>query len=214
MSTEVPSTRERLLELLLRHKAGLTVDELGEKLGISRNAVRQHLSSLERDGLVVAGEVRRGVGRPSQVYVLTALGAEEFPRQYSLLSGWVLTAVKELYGSEGTALLLKQVANRLSEQFAPRIRGRTTAERADAVTKVLNELGYVAQKEKVDQGTAITAINCVYHHLASEFPEVCQLDIELIQQLSGSRVDHTECMVRGGHCCRFLLRETGPDATE
>jgi DeoR family suf operon transcriptional repressor len=204
MSIEGLSTRDRLLGLLLRHKAGLTVDELGEMLAISRNAVRQHLSSLER----------RGVGRPSQIYVLTPLGEEQFPRQYSLLSGWVLSALKELHGPEGTVLLLKQIATRLHEQFVHRVRGGTVEERADAVTGVLNELGYVAQKEKLEQGTAITAINCVYHDLASEFPEVCQLDIELIQQLTGSRVEHTECMVRGGHCCRFLLTEADPDTTK
>lgn len=213
MSTELPNTRQRLLGMLLRHKAGLTIDELGEKLAISRNAVQQHLSSLERDALIVTGEVRRGVGRPSRVYILTPLGAEQFPRQYSLLSGLVLTALRELHGPEGIALLLRQIANRLSEQFAPRIQGNAVAERVEAVTGVLNELGYVAQMETVEQGMSITAINCVYHHLASEFPEVCQLDIDLIQQLTGSPVEHVECMVRGGHCCRFLLTQTSPDAT-
>lgn len=205
MSTDLSSTRAKLLGLLLRHKAGLTIDELGEKLAISRNAVRQHVASLENGGLVAVGEVRRGVGRPSQVYTLTPLGAEQFPRQYTFLSGLVLDSVKELHGSEGVSALMRKIADRLAQQYSLRVQGETVPERADTVAALLNEIGFLADSEQTAQGTAIAALNCVYHHLAAEFPEVCQLDIELIQQLTGSRVEHTECMVRGGHCCRFLL---------
>lgn len=202
------STRERFLNLLLRQKDGLTIDELSEALAISRNAVRQHLAALERDGLVAAGAVRRGVGRPSQVYLLTPLGAEQFPRQYSLLSGWLLSALSALHGTEGTARILQQIASNLAKLFGPRVEGKEMAQRAEAVTGVLNELGYEASVEQADSGTAITAINCVYHHLATEHPEICELDIRLIEQLTGAQVEHTECMVRGGHCCRFRLIET------
>jgi predicted ArsR family transcriptional regulator len=209
MGTDLSSTRARLLGLLLRHKAGLTIDELGEKLAISRNAVRQHVSSLETGGLVAVGELRRGVGRPSQIYTLTPLGAEQFPRQYSLLSGLMLASVKELHGSAGASALMKQIADQLARQYRPRVQGETLAERADTVTALLNEIGFLAEAEQSAQGTAITALNCVYHDLATEFPEVCHLDIELIHQLTGARVAHTECMVRGGHCCRFQLTEGG-----
>jgi DeoR family transcriptional regulator, suf operon transcriptional repressor len=207
MSTDVSSTRAKLLGLLLRYKTGLTIDELGEKLAISRNAVRQHVSSLENGGLVAVGEMRRGVGRPSQIYTLTPLGSEQFPRQYSLLSELVLASVKELHGPAGTAALMKEIADRLARQYSPRIQGETVPERADTVAAILNEIGFLAETEQSAQGTAITALNCVYHHLATEFPEVCQLDIELIQQLTGARVEHSECMVRGGLCCRFQLTE-------
>lgn len=209
MSIDVSSTRAKLLGLLLRHKAGLTIDELGEKLAISRNAVRQHIASLENEGLVAGGERRRGVGRPSQIYTLTPLGLEQFPRQYSLLSGLVLASVKELHGSEGAIALMKQIADRLARQYSPRVQGETLADRAKTVGALMGEIGFLAETERSAEGTAITALNCVYHHLAAEYPEVCQLDIELIQQLTGARVEHTECMVRGGNCCRFKLTERG-----
>lgn len=211
MNASGSTTRERFLSLLLRQKAGLTIDELSESLSISRNAVRQHLAALERDGLVAAGAVRRGVGRPSQVYLLTPLGAEQFPRQYSLLSGWILSALSTTYGAEGTTQILKQIASDLAKQFGPHVEGENVAQRAEAVTAVLNQLGYQATTEQAESGTAISAINCVYHHLAADFPAICDLDIQLIERLTGARVEHTECMVRGGHCCRFRLLETDPN---
>jgi predicted ArsR family transcriptional regulator len=203
MNQEVHSTRQQLLDLLLRHKGGLTVDELGSELGVSRNAVRQHLSALESEGLVALGEIRRSVGRPSHVYTLTPAGQEQFPRQYGLLSGLVLETLRDLHGEEGTRTLLRQIAGRLVQRFAPQVRGADTPEKARELAAILTELGYEA--EAGPEGRELTAINCVYHHLAETYPEVCELDLELIGGLTGARVEHAECMVRGGQKCRFVL---------
>ena len=54
----------------------------------------------------------------------------------------------------------------------------------------------------------VRAFNCVYHHLAQDHPQVCEFDLELMARVSGRRVDHVECMVRGGQCCRFRLTGT------
>jgi predicted ArsR family transcriptional regulator len=212
MSDEPRSTRRSLLALLLRHKSGLSVDELTAHLSISRNAVRQHLSSLESEGLVAVGNVRRGVGRPTQLYALTPLGAEQFPRQYSLLSGLLLSALREMQGSAGVSALLAAIAGRMAAQHGHRVTGETVAERATSVAGFLNELGYAAQSDAAGASAEITAVNCVYHHLAAEFPEVCQLDMDLIGRLTGAQVEQTECMLRGGECCRFRL--TAPDDGE
>lgn len=205
MGDELQSTREQLLLLLLENKAGLTIDELGTMLAISRNAVRQHLAALERDGLVSAGDVRRAVGRPSHLYTLTAAGREQFPRQYSLLAALVLAALQELHGPEATGPLFQQIAVRLAEQFGARVTGGNLAERAESVVALMNELGYVARADQAGEDVTLSAVNCVYHHLATEYPDVCSLDVALIERLVGSRVEHTECMVRGGGSCRFRL---------
>ena len=52
----------------------------------------------------------------------------------------------------------------------------------------------------------IDARNCVYHHLAAEHPEVCELDLALLSSLLGGKIEHVECMVRGGASCRFRLK--------
>ncbi|MNH39542.1 hypothetical protein D3C79_1007290 [compost metagenome] len=56
----------------------------------------------------------------------------------------------------------------------------------------------------------------MFHRLAAEHPVVCELDLALIGALGGGEVEHSECMVRGGHVCRFRLRpsETPDVATE
>ena len=54
------STRGQIVALL--RQSAKTVDELARELGLTDNAVRLHLGTLEKDGVVRAGSVRRGGG--------------------------------------------------------------------------------------------------------------------------------------------------------
>src|ERR1700756_3817887 len=58
MITLLGIRQQQLLTLLLENKEGLTVEDLSKGLGITDNAVRQHLTALERDGIVVKGETQ------------------------------------------------------------------------------------------------------------------------------------------------------------
>jgi predicted ArsR family transcriptional regulator len=71
------------------------------------------------------------------------------------------------------------------------------------MARIMQELGYAAQPASA--ATTIEASNCVFHHLAAKFPEVCRFDLALIGAFAGATVEHQECMVRGGRLCRFKL---------
>ena len=59
--------QKNLLRLLLKNKSGLTVDDLSKGLKITRNAVRQHLAALDRNGLIAPGATRPSGGRQHQL---------------------------------------------------------------------------------------------------------------------------------------------------
>jgi predicted ArsR family transcriptional regulator len=91
--------QKQLLKLLRGSKLGLSVEELSKGLEITRNAVRQHLATLEVAGLVAAGATRpSGGGRPQQLYVLTELGSEMAQRQYSWLAQLIVASVRREEG--------------------------------------------------------------------------------------------------------------------
>jgi len=52
MAEKVGSRQQQILNLLLEKKAGLSIDEIATALNISRNAVQQHFTVLERDGYI------------------------------------------------------------------------------------------------------------------------------------------------------------------
>ena len=78
------STRGRVLALLRGSEQ--TVNELARALGLTDNAVRLHLSGLERDGLW-SNTVRGGSGRvkPAYLYRTTASAETLFPKAHEVV---------------------------------------------------------------------------------------------------------------------------------
>ena len=82
------STRMEILELLRRKH--LSAEGISTELGITPNAVRQHLTNLERDGFVVSHPERGARGRPALLFSLTERADSVFPKRYGQLASMVL----------------------------------------------------------------------------------------------------------------------------
>src|SRR3981081_4338609 len=113
--------QQQLLTLLLKNKDGLTVEELSKGLGITDNAVRQHLTALERDGMVVKGETQSTGGRPEQLFGLTAAGHELFPRHYSWFAELLINSLQEEQGSDALRKRLQSLGTGIGRQIKTRL---------------------------------------------------------------------------------------------
>lgn len=195
-------TRQALLRALLRNKEGASVEDLAGNLDISRTAVRQHLSSLERDGLVARGRTQSSGGRPEQLYVLTEDGNERFPRQYSWFSELLLQVLEQT--APGTLEeKLAELGRGTAASLLPRLAGKSGEQRIAAIAAIMQEIGYDARARSENGEPVIEAHNCVFHKLAAKSPEVCSFDLAMLSACSGQSVEHASCMVRGGDACRF-----------
>jgi predicted ArsR family transcriptional regulator len=194
-----------LLRHLLRHKNGVTVDELADRLRVTRTAVRQHLAASIRDGLVVRAGDRPSGGRPRQLYVLTDAGKEEFPRHYAWFAQLLVDAISDEHGVAGLRTRLGRIAAAVVVQLRRRTpEGGTRRERVRQLSAVMDELGYDARMSRdIGGAPTIEADNCVFHELARKNPVICQFDLALLSAYTHSKVDLHECMARGGHVCRF-----------
>jgi predicted ArsR family transcriptional regulator len=203
------SRREQLLRLLLERKTGRTIDELARGLHVSRNAVRQHLTSLVAEGLVTKGPMQATGGRPEQLYLLSAEGREGFPRKYSWFSELLLDSLKSEKGEAALIARFEKLGTQVGTQLqhAQHLPG-PAADRISRLATAMHELGYEATSTAASgrQLPMIEASNCVFHHLAARFPEVCHFDLALLSTFVGRPVEHDECIVRGGHVCRFKFK--------
>src|ERR687893_2624032 len=109
------STRGRVVGLL-RGKSG-TVIELAEALGLTDNAVRAHLLSLERDGLVRQSGVQRGARKPHYSYELTAEAERLFPKAYDALLNQLITALKGRLPPNALEDVLREVGRALAAEI-------------------------------------------------------------------------------------------------
>lgn len=197
--------QQELLSQLLKHKSGATVDELATKLEITRNAIRQHLAVLEKDGFVTLGTSRPTGGRPEQLYILTEAGRELFPRHYSWFAQLIVESIKQESGEKG----LKQRMEAMGELVAKDLRQQQAAlegqqQKVEKLATIMKQLGYDTENAKIVNGIpVIEANNCIFHNLAIKNPEICQFDIALMSTFTDSSINHEECMASGGNVCRF-----------
>lgn len=203
--------REHLLRLLLERKTGRTVEELAQSLHVSRNAVRQHLTSLVAEGLVMKGATQATGGRPEQLYILSTAGHENFPRKYSWFSELLLDSLKAEKGEAALAARFEKLGEQVGMQLQQTHRPSAhVSERVKYLATVMHEFGYEAAPTEATgrQLPMIEAANCVFHHLATRFPEICHFDLALLSIYVGRPVSHDECIVRGGHVCRFKFKQS------
>src|SRR5947209_12077823 len=105
------STRMEVLELV-RRKGHASAETIASALGVTPNAVGQHVTNLERDGFVVSQPERRARGRPSLLFSLAERADSVFPKRYGQLATMVLQEVQEMGGDEALDEIFARVAAR------------------------------------------------------------------------------------------------------
>jgi DeoR family transcriptional regulator, suf operon transcriptional repressor len=201
--------QQSLLTALLRHRKGLTVEELSSLLTISRNAVNQHLASLGGGGFVQNALLESTGGRPSRVYTLTPSGLELFQRQYSFLAKLLLSWMEKNLGEEELKACLTSLGKQSADEFGSRITKHTSqTDRLREVAAIMSELGYDASVNKNSEHRfEIVANNCVFHELAKQSQGFCTFDLSFLASLLNAEIEHKECIVKNGDRCCFGLVE-------
>jgi predicted ArsR family transcriptional regulator len=193
------TTRGRVITQLRR--APSAVEELARGLGLTDNAIRAHLATLERDGLVRQEGTRRGpgAGKPAVIYELAPDAEARLSRAYAP----VLTALlEELTGrlpSDQTDAMLLAVGRRLGAG-APRRTG-TLEERVRDAVAMLNELGGDASVESDRSGLRIRGCGCPLSVAVARRPEACRAVEGLLSEVIGVSV--VQCCQHGPRpqCC-------------
>ena len=197
------SRQQQILQLLLENKQGLCIDELASRLAISRNAIKQHLTFLERDLLIKIQGQNTTKGRPSRNYVLTDMGLNQFPKQYSWFSNLVLQELKAEMGPKAFENFIENLGVKLGQKLKQQASGQ------DATSELLTmmqALGYQAEPHL----NGLRAHNCVYHDLVMQHPELCMFDRALIATYLEKTIEQTDCMQLGDCACIFQLKLTEP----
>jgi predicted ArsR family transcriptional regulator len=175
------STRGQIITLLRR--ASRTVDELAQALNLTDNAVRAHLKTLERDGIVQQHGVRRGSRKPSSIYDLAPEAEQLFPKAYDPVLQQLLEVLSERIPSDEVDTLLREVGRRIAGRW--NVPSGELRVRLEAAVEVFNELGGMAELEACDSHSCIRSYSCPLAAVASEHPEVCHLAETLLTELVG-----------------------------
>src|SRR5947208_13492047 len=143
------STRGRIV-LLLRRGSG-TVNELAGALGLTDNAVRTHLTALERDGLVRASGTRPGTRKPNVTYDLTPEAEQQlFPKMYGPILHQLLDVLAERLPAAMLDEVARAVGHRLAANHRPAVPANDLSGRVAQALTLLGEWGGFCESEGQD----------------------------------------------------------------
>lgn len=210
----MPSMNRRFLETtrgqilgVLRRGPG-TVEEIAAKVGLTDNAIRAHLSTLERDGLVRQRGVRRGpgAGKPATVYEVPAAAEPLFSKAYVPVLEALLDELAVQMPHEKQEELLRGTGHRLAASM-PHHQSGTAEARANAAAALLNALGGDAQVERSAGEITIRGCGCPLSVATAKRPEVCKAVETLLSDVTG--LEFRERCDRGERpqCCFYVTDE-------
>ena len=174
------STRGQIVTIL--RTSPCTVEELATKLELTDNAVRAHLATLERDGLVRQSGIRRGARKPHFTYALTDEADGLFPKAYDVLLNQLIAVLKTRLGSAETEDVLKEVGRAVAAN-TPQGHDASLQSRVQKALKVLEAIGGSAEIEQYDDKIVICGNGCPLAAAVSVHPEVCQLAEKLVSEI-------------------------------
>lgn len=201
------STRGRIVQRLRRSTG--TVEELAQHLNLTDNAIRSHLATLERDGLVRRAGVRRspGAGKPAIEYAIHPAAEPIFSRAFAPMLLSILDELAEQATAEQRESLLRGAGRRLAAAIAVPRPGDDTRSRTRAAVDVLTRLGAEAEVFSAEGVVRIGGCGaCPLGPAVLEHPELCRAIESLLTEVVGTPV--TSVCARGETArCGFEMRE-------
>ena len=189
----------------MKEQGDVTVADLAEKLEMAPVSVRHHLEVLQGENLICSPRVRRHgtVGRPVQIYALTEAANAYFPRNHESLAVRMLNEVKGLLPEDQVYAMLRRMAEREVQQApAP---SATLHERVEQAVDFLNQRGYLARYEQLDNAFLLYTLNCPYSGVAEPHRELCAMDLHMIQSLLGQTPVPVSRMADGECRCAYRV---------
>lgn len=193
------STRGQILQLL--RTKDQTVNDLAAALQLTDNAVRAHLLSLERDGLILQSGTQPGVRKPHATYALSADAEQVFPKAYGPLVDLILTVFERKMTPAELEAGMREVGRKVASGHLEEVKGKTRQQRINAALRILSDLGGAARFEKSEGKHLIRGHGCPLAAATGNHPEACLIAETLLSQVIGSPVK--ECCVRQPQpsCC-------------
>lgn len=198
------STRGRVVKSIRGTRK--TVNLLSKELGLTDNAVRAHLLSLERDGLIKQSGIQRGTRKPHFSYELTEEAEHLFPKAYDAILNQLIAALKGRLSPAALKEVLHEVGRSLAGGQGIERRGGNLETRAGRALSALEAIGGKARIQKENEKLYIRSESCPLAAAVAEHPEVCGLAENLVSEIMGMEV-HERCDREGTPSCRFEVVE-------
>jgi predicted ArsR family transcriptional regulator len=206
LKTTNEPTRKQILDQL-KKTGQLTVNQLTKVLGISPMAIRQHLASFEKQGLVSHTQMRRQIGRPSYIYFLTEKADKMFTKSYDEFLIDILEKIGSGQIPETIEEIFQQRFSKIYKANRDIVSRTHPSDRLTVLLKILNNNGFLASLAQNHSQIFLRAYNCPILKIAKKYPFACEYEVEALNQLLGEELTLTTTQSSGHHFCEFVYKK-------
>ena len=133
---------------------------LGKRLAITGEAARQQLLRLAEQDLVAASSEAKGVGRPLQLWDLTAAAQSRFPDTHASLTAQLLDIIRAQLGEGALDTIINVREAQTRARYEEELADKTgLAERVEALAALRSEEGYMAEWREEPDGSFVLIEN-------------------------------------------------------
>ena len=188
MNPDSPTPADRMLAALKR-LAPVGTRELATALDLTVEATRQQIHRLIELGWVEGRQQPAdGVGRPRQVWRLTAEGQRRFPDAHALMTVQLIESVAALFGQDGLDQLIARREAASRERYQRACTAEALAPRLRQLAKVRSEEGYMARVEREGDALLLIEDHCPICAAASACQGFCRSEQALFERTDWKRV--------------------------
>jgi predicted ArsR family transcriptional regulator len=201
------STADQLLSAI-KWRGAQRIADLAQWLGLTHEAVRVHVLQLAELGLVEAAKQNRGVGRPVQLWTLTAAGHARFPDRHAEVTVQLLEAIRATGGEE---LLENIISSREVKMHAHYLREigdlADLRARVQRLAELRNAEGYMAEWTEAEGVFTLLENHCPICAAASSCQGFCRSELALFRSVLGMdcRVERVDHIISGARRCAYTI---------
>jgi len=207
--------KRRIVDRLKRVESA-TVPELAAGFDLTDTAVRQHLETLEENGLVerAPSPPPVGRGRPPVRWQLTSIAAELFPDRHADLTVELIGSIRAALGEEGLERVLEargQAQLSAYRKALPDPAVSSVPVRVRRLAEVRSAEGYLAEVKSEDDGSLVLVEHhCPVCDAASACQGLCRTELDLFQAALGDdvTVERVQHLLSGDQRCAYRITES------
>jgi predicted ArsR family transcriptional regulator len=202
----IASGTKRDLLLLIKHRGSISIDDAQESTGLTRTTLREHLGMLERDGLLLRSTIRRGRGRPSLSYALTADAEHLFPSRDQHLLGSLLEFLEDAGRNDLIEQFFRQYwAERLADmnRRTAHLKSDDRKGRIGVLEELLTEQGFMPSLSTTEPGLVVRECNCPFPEAVRRTRLPCRLEAEFLSDVLNRPVGRVSYIPDGAAACTY-----------
>ncbi|MEZ8141274.1 transcriptional regulator [Enterovibrio norvegicus FF-33] len=208
-------TVDKILHKIKREGA-ISARVLADEMSMTTMGIRQHLQTMEDDGLLDFSDVRVKVGRPTRHWSLTAEGHRRFADSHGDLAISVIESVESLFGEAGLTQVIQQREEKTLQQYRDALKDcHNLKAKLETLAYLRENEGYMAELQETETGFLLIENHCPICQAAKRCPALCKSEKHIFKTVLGDDyvVTRDEHIIEGQRRCTYNIQPKSTQAS-